>query len=786
MVGSSKTTLVEDKMHSQTFSIENLSAKSVTIYPSQAAIVRDIESVIIKPGCNEIIINNLSEFTDENSIKVEGHGTDAQITDITAEQYMTEDAPEEDDNPTDFDSDYDSEKEMSKSYDIMNAETEISVVKEKIMDQEQIQATAEKQLAFLDNYSSQVHNFPRGPLTDKPIVSIEEVILVYGQQRQKLFQTYSDAAKQLTRLRKLHAEKQSALRKLKLRFLAEHKEERKARDQKIQERQKKNRYAFERHGRRLAYRVKITVESYSLPASTRNVPASISTGRPPRKDDDLPPPGSGPRIRISYIVTKGINWSPHYDLRLDTISKTGILTYRAHFRNETNETWRDATITLSTSQTGFSGVGDKVPWMDPWRISLRKKASNETQPDGGLFSPKEKPFVKKKKAAPRMMQMQVRSLFGDDATAKKRQQSQNFAETRPSLFSALPAAQPNMQQGVLPPERNTFTAPVSVFGSSSVSTPTVERDRHRDRERPSGFPAFGNVSSFRLEESDSDAAESDLEPEIASIGAEPRMRYTASSAEIYGLTTTYELPGQRTIPSSDLTRRHVITEISFPSIDFSHVTVPKLRPAAFLRARFKNNSKKELLTGTVGLTLDGTFLGNSELPRCSPEGSIQVGLGVDEAIQVSYAKPVSVFASQGMLVKEQIVSYSRSTHIYNRRNSRVKILVLDQIPVSEDERLKIGVLEPKGLKAEGDRAFIDANGRCIGAIAGESVSRSIRNSIAGVPPPGPRWNPACGGTVTYKKGGEIAWEIELEGGAEIKLPLDYEARVPGGEAILVS
>lgn len=38
----------DDTIHKQSFSIDDLATRSVTIYPTRAAVVRDIENVVIK------------------------------------------------------------------------------------------------------------------------------------------------------------------------------------------------------------------------------------------------------------------------------------------------------------------------------------------------------------------------------------------------------------------------------------------------------------------------------------------------------------------------------------------------------------------------------------------------------------------------------------------------------------------------------------------------------------------------------------------------------------------
>src|SRR5690606_12761518 len=54
----------------------------------------------------------------------------------------------------------------------------------------------------------------------------------------------------------------------------------------------------------------------------------------------------------------------------DSNKPKATLTYHAHFYNRTWETWKEAMITLSTSQTAFTGINDTIPSLDPWKVGL--------------------------------------------------------------------------------------------------------------------------------------------------------------------------------------------------------------------------------------------------------------------------------------------------------------------------------------------------------------------------------------------------------------------------------
>jgi len=63
---------------------------------------------------------------------------------------------------------------------------------------------------------------------------------------------------------------------------------------------------------------------------------------------------------------------------------TGVLDYGAELKNTTSETWHDAKIVLSTSQTTFSGLSETIPTLNPWPVGLSKGKQNDSTPP--LFS----------------------------------------------------------------------------------------------------------------------------------------------------------------------------------------------------------------------------------------------------------------------------------------------------------------------------------------------------------------------------------------------------------------
>ena len=239
-----------------------------------------------------------------------------------------------------------------------------------------------------------------------------------------------------------------------------------------------------------------------------------------------------------------------------------------------------------------------------------------------------------------------------------------------------------------------------------------------------------------------------------------------------GFTTTYELPGQKTLAPRSSSSKQRVARINLAKIAFSHTVIAKYKPAAYLSAKIVNGSKLTLLKGPVGVTLDGSFMGRTSLPRCSSGEPINLGLGADPTIRVTYPRPEAKRATTGFFTKEDIKIFERCIKLENTKpvgpasapNKAVKILVLDQIPVADTEKVRIELLKPEGLSVDGPWKEAGVVGR-----EKDDKDREGANAMAGL-----------------KKKGEINWTVSLKPGRAMRLPLEYLVAVPIGEMAIQS
>ncbi|KAL8651067.1 MAG: hypothetical protein Q9226_004871 [Calogaya cf. arnoldii] len=769
-------------IHKQEFTVRELPTRTVTLYPTRAHIVRAIEDLSIKPGLNEITIYGITPTADESSIKFEGTGS-AIITDLTIdlvdnrehfEDAYPSDSDDNEERDNDGTSDSDDEPQGIKDLTSQLQELEMSA-----KNATEKRNSAQGRLNMLDNYAKSL-------TTSRP-EDIGACVSAYQSERAKAFEDHKNGEVALKKYDRQISRVKVKKRKIQLKI---QKQQAKADRAKIKEQGKKDR----EHQQKIAERNRVKQERMqfwpkkvyrvvlSLDANAGLTPASSRRGSidsmAKSLESPIKPPHDGPnaeaskiKLSFSYIVHSA-SWSPRYDRALDTVSKSGSITYRAEFRNTTSETWKDTKVVLSTSQTSFQGMGGEIPKIQPWHVRLAKGFGDVGNIDQALYSRNEpNPHNKTHGLFGQKPQHARSALFGI-----------NNAGNGSSLFGAQQPAPPPAAQtasGIMPfgaPGVPSQAAPAgfgfggSVFGSSNQNN------------QSGGL--FGNSSRAIAQDTapvlqralqplaDEDRADIDNETLAPSEGA---LAFEESTWEESGLTATYAVPGTKTIAPSNTTRRHKVASIPLSSVNLSYVIVPKLRPAAFLKARLRNGSSITLLKGPTGITLDNTFLGNTTLPRSSPGETFLLNLGVDPAINVAYSKPTVRRSESGMFQKEASAVYTRTCTLTNTKNdSTISATVLDQVPVSEDEKLRVEILTPKGLDKEGGQAV--KAGEWTGKKGSGSTHAEDSTSLSGG-----KWGKA---TAKMKKEGEIEWDVQLNAGQGVKLELQYSASFPSGTGVM--
>ncbi|KAK2787057.1 hypothetical protein FQN53_005757 [Emmonsiellopsis sp. PD_33] len=771
-----------DTVHTAEVSLTDIPTKLVTLGPERATVVREVSGVQIKHGHNEITIYGLDPQVDSDSIHVAGNGpatiTDIQTTTVTQKHLFEELFPDCENEPGDQvveqedpDNDFGVDKlELTKVQDELK---ELNA-KNNITNREW--RTATKSLECLQEYGNGIKP------EVVPISQLSEYLRTFEQERERLSEfcqecedKVADLASQITKLTRTRDSLQAAFNRARD---AAAKPERAARKRKqathnlVVADKKRRRNDHMRFYPPQVGAVIICLDGFPnlTPGASRR--SSIT-------DDPEKVEATGSVDLSLTYVTKKAAWVPRYELNLKTPTSSGTASYLAEYHNFSSEAWTDAKLVLSTSQTSFSGIGEKLPLLKPWSVKVTEddKAEFKKKSDswtGGLTSQDE---INAKWARERRT-MLSKPVIGNNLSSMHPTLPVPDSGPYPmSMYNRTwQQTQPQAQQMAQQQQLNN----IAQVQQQQAQQQAVQRQQRLAQAQPPPNPGLPNprlssdlvlgIGGRALEERNSEESEEDgddltldgasFDLDFGSTPSPPKaLAFQEPSRQEYGMTTSYDIPGHRTLRPSPIKRRHVIASIDFPKVEFSHVIIPKLRAAAFLRAKIFNASSLPLLRGNAGLNLDGTFMGTAVVPDCRADSVFSLNLGVDPGIQVSYPTPIVRRTAGGFFNTEDRAIFRRTCRINNTKAAAGTLVVLDQVPVSEDNRLKLNILEPAGLEKESD-----------------SVPVTLDSSAAKA-----GWGK---GKVTMLKGGEIMWQLTVEKGMEIRLTLEYEAKMSNGQKMI--
>jgi len=235
----------------------------------------------------------------------------------------------------------------------------------------------------------------------------------------------------------------------------------------------------------------------------------------------------------------------------------------------------------------------------------------------------------------------------------------------------LSTAKPNMS--AQPPEL--YPQYISIYKQQPM--------RGKKQMRPSSGMSNTVTMSIEGMSVDDSFAEYDME-----------MVHSASTIESGATSVVFDIDGSNTIKSDNEPHLVTITIQEFPA-GFRYSTIPKHSQYAYLKAKVKNDSDYPFLPGDTNVFLDNNFVANSHLKAVAPTEEFWTFLGVDESIKVEYKFVKKFDETGGLFVEKNKKIFEYLIKITNNKKTQEEIVVWDQLPISQNEKIKVKLIEPE-------------------------------------------------------------------------------------------
>jgi uncharacterized protein (TIGR02231 family) len=181
-----------------------------------------------------------------------------------------------------------------------------------------------------------------------------------------------------------------------------------------------------------------------------------------------------------------------------------------------------------------------------------------------------------------------------------------------------------------------------------------------------------------------------------------------TGVEAQPFQAVYAIAGRVAVPSTGEMKRVQIDDMALdPTLTVR--TVPKAEAKAYLYAKLTIARGTPVLPGAVALFRDTTFVGNGRLPLLAPGEEHELGFGVDDMIRVRHTIVEDKRGETGLISASKTDVRNYRITVKNLHARPIQLGVIDQIPVSQNDAIKIELLgrtPPSRRDLEGKRGIL--------------------------------------------------------------------------------
>jgi uncharacterized protein (TIGR02231 family) len=164
-----------------------------------------------------------------------------------------------------------------------------------------------------------------------------------------------------------------------------------------------------------------------------------------------------------------------------------------------------------------------------------------------------------------------------------------------------------------------------------------------------------------------------------------------ASAEVDSFHVTFKIPGRVSLGANEGAKSLRISTSTFAP-DLAIRSVPVVDPTAFIEASFIESEDAPLLPGQLAIYRDGVYAGRGRMPAASRDETVRLGFGADDKVKIERSVVKRNEGSAGLIVTSKTDERSFKTSVRNGHDFPIRVAVLDQLPVSENEDIQVEML----------------------------------------------------------------------------------------------
>jgi len=172
-----------------------------------------------------------------------------------------------------------------------------------------------------------------------------------------------------------------------------------------------------------------------------------------------------------------------------------------------------------------------------------------------------------------------------------------------------------------------------------------------------------------------------------------------------GIHVNFEIKRSVDIPSDGAPHK-VPIDAQKLKVKFDYVAVPKLKEAMFLRGSVKNTLAYPFLPGSADLFIIQDFVGTEQIPYVAANEEAKMYFGEDGQIKVKYERVKKEKINPGFLGKTEKLHLVYKITVQNLRKNAAEVELMDQLPISQNDRIEIKDVNIQPAQAKKDEKGI--------------------------------------------------------------------------------
>lgn len=171
--------------------------------------------------------------------------------------------------------------------------------------------------------------------------------------------------------------------------------------------------------------------------------------------------------------------------------------------------------------------------------------------------------------------------------------------------------------------------------------------------------------------------------------------YVTTNAQ--GINTSFEIAIPYSVPS-DGKGHMIMVQSAELQADYRYVVTPKLDPDAFLQARVSDWQSLNLLPGATNVYFENSFVGQGQISLDQIKDGMDISLGRDKRVIVQRIEDQNNRETTGFFGGSAQRTFAYTLRVNNTRSDAVKLVIVDQIPVSQDSDITLSDLKLAGAQ----------------------------------------------------------------------------------------